>query len=65
LKAKFSDGNISLEAVGFGLGHMASQLAYDRSYDLAYELGANEWNGFEMAQLSLVDIRGRKEGEGL
>ena len=65
LKAKFSDGNISLEAVGFGLGHMASQLAYDRSYDLAYELGANEWNGFEMAQLSLVDIRERNEGEGL
>lgn len=57
LKAKFSNGNISLETVGFGLGYLVNQLSYDKSYDIAYELSANEWNGFEMAQLSLVDIR--------
>jgi len=62
LKAKFSNANITLEAIGFGLGYMVDQLSYEKDYDVAYELSANQWNGFEMAQLSLVDIREAGDG---
>lgn len=54
LKLKFSNG---LDAIGFGLGDFADNIAYNKGYDIAYRLEANEWNGFETAQLSLIDIR--------
>jgi hypothetical protein len=46
--------------IGFGFGDYADQLSYDKKYDIAYHLEANEWDGFEVAQLSLVDIREAK-----
>ena len=54
LKLKFTNG---LEAIGFSLGAFSDGLSYDKGYDIAYRLEANEWNGFDSAQLSLVDIR--------
>ncbi|OGC03173.1 single-stranded-DNA-specific exonuclease RecJ [candidate division WOR-1 bacterium RIFCSPLOWO2_02_FULL_46_20] len=54
LKLKFTNG---LEAIGFSLGAFSDGLSYDKVYDIAYRLEANEWNGFDSAQLSLVDIR--------
>jgi len=62
LKLKFADGDINLEAIGFDMGHMEKGLSYEHKHDIAYHLEANEWNGFETAQLSLVDVReSRKE----
>ena len=57
LKLKFNDGDLSLDTIGFNLGELADKLSYNSKYDIAYRLEANEWNGFETAQLSLVDIR--------
>lgn len=57
LKAKFTDGNVTLDTIGFGMGDIAEKLSYEGKYDIAYRLEANEWGGFEVAQLSLVDIR--------
>jgi single-stranded-DNA-specific exonuclease len=57
LKAKFSSNDVLLETIGFDLGDMAETLSYDKAYDIAYNLTSNEWNGFETAQFSLIDIR--------
>lgn len=57
LKLKLSDNKINLDTIGFDLGNLADKLSYDNKYDIAYRLESNEWNGFETAQLSLVDLR--------
>ncbi len=54
LKLRFSNG---LEAIGFRLGELGGGLSFQKTYDIAYNLESNEWNGFESAQLNLVDIR--------
>ncbi|MFA5113644.1 MAG: single-stranded-DNA-specific exonuclease RecJ [Candidatus Margulisiibacteriota bacterium] len=57
LKAWFGSNGIRLETIGFGFGALADKLDYNKEYDLAVNLEANEYNGFESVQLSLVDIR--------
>ena len=61
LKMKVRKGDISLEVIGFGFGHLYNQLAYDKTYDIAYNLEANLWEGFERVQLGLVDIKGGEQ----
>ncbi|MEA3493176.1 MAG: single-stranded-DNA-specific exonuclease RecJ [Candidatus Margulisiibacteriota bacterium] len=56
LKAKI----LGIDMIGFGFGNLGKALSYDKKYDIAYHLNANEWNGFEVAQLALVDIREAK-----
>lgn len=56
-KAKMTDGNVNLEIIAFRKGDFADKLSYNDTYDIAYELSANEWNGFETVQLGLVDIK--------
>jgi len=57
LKAWFSRDGVNLETIGFGMGKMADTLDYQKSYDIAFKLESNEYNGFASAQLSLVDVR--------
>ena len=57
LKIKMSDGSSNLEIMGFGKGDLAYDLSIGKSYDITYNLQSNEWNGFESAQLNLVDIK--------
>ncbi|HVN67715.1 MAG TPA: hypothetical protein VMT55_05015, partial [Candidatus Sulfotelmatobacter sp.] len=57
LKLKFTDGNSSIESIGFRMGKNGYDLAVNKKYDIAYNLETNVWNGFESAQLNLVDIR--------
>ncbi len=57
LKARFTDGKVTLDSIGFSLGGMAPKLTLGDNYDLAYNLEVNEFNGFESAQLNVVDIR--------
>lgn len=57
LKAWFARDGINLETIGFGLGNLAGKLDYQKVYDIAVNLESNEYNGFETAQLSLVDVR--------
>lgn len=60
LKLKLSDGKINLDTIGFDLGNWSEKLSYSNRYDIAYKLETNEWDGFEVAQLSLVDVREAK-----
>ncbi|MFC1540495.1 single-stranded-DNA-specific exonuclease RecJ [Candidatus Margulisiibacteriota bacterium] len=57
LKLRLQRKDSTLDAIGFALGDLADKLSYNNVYDIAYKLESNEWNGFESAQLSLVDIR--------
>ncbi len=57
LKLKLTDGEAGINTIGFRMGDLAYDLALNKKYDIAYHLEANEWNGFESAQLSLVDIK--------
>jgi single-stranded-DNA-specific exonuclease len=59
-KAKMTDGKVNLEIIAFRRGDFADKLSYGTTYDIAYELSANEWNGFENVQLNLVDIKEKK-----
>ncbi|MDD5382117.1 MAG: single-stranded-DNA-specific exonuclease RecJ [Candidatus Margulisbacteria bacterium] len=60
LKAWFSRDGIDLETIGFNLGSLAKRLDYDRTYDIIFRLESNEFNGFESAQLSLIDFKEAK-----
>jgi len=60
LKAKFSSGDSALDVIGFDLGEKASMLNYSSLYDIVYTLRVSEWEGFESAELRLIDIRERK-----
>jgi len=57
LKLKFSLNGTIIDSIGFGLGSLSEKLVSGRNYDIAYSLGTNVWNGFESAELSLVDIQ--------
>jgi single-stranded-DNA-specific exonuclease len=64
LKAWFGRDGVRLETIGFGFGALAAKLDYNMKYDLAVNLGTNEYNGYESVQLSLVDIRPATGGQG-
>lgn len=57
LKLKLAKGEINLETIGFDFGKRAEELSLNNNYDLAYQLETNEWDGFETAQLRLLDIK--------
>jgi single-stranded-DNA-specific exonuclease len=57
LKAWFDLDGVRVETIGFGFASSGEKLVVGHKYDLAVNLGTNEFNGFEKAQLSLVDLR--------
>jgi single-stranded-DNA-specific exonuclease len=57
LKARFTDGKVTLDSIGFSFGDVSTKLTLGGNYDLAYNLEVNEFNGYESAQLNLIDIR--------
>lgn len=57
LKLKLSDGKTAFEAIGFGLGMFGGKLKKSAVYDIAYNININNWDGFETAQVELVDMR--------
>ncbi len=60
MKAWFGRERMRLETIGFGMGSRPN-LTVGNQYDVAFNLEANEYNGFESAQLSLVDLRGAQK----
>ncbi len=46
-----------LDAIGFGLGHIADQLTPGVKLSVAGDLQVNEWNGNKKPQLLISDIR--------
>jgi single-stranded-DNA-specific exonuclease len=55
LKMKVTDGNYSLDAIGFGLGYLA-ELMPSRFYAV-YKFDLNEFRGNKTFQLKLLDIK--------
>ncbi|TJY41412.1 single-stranded-DNA-specific exonuclease RecJ [Cohnella pontilimi] len=56
LKVTVERDGCSLEAIGFGMGHLAEKLPAGRSLDLLGELSVNEWNGSRRVQFVVQDL---------
>ncbi len=59
MKLELAGGGQSLDAIGFGLGHIADQLTPGVKISVAGDLQVNEWNGNKKPQLLIGDIRSR------
>lgn len=57
LKLELADGEQSLDAIGFGIGHIADELTPAITLSVAGDLQVNEWNGLKKPQLMIGDIR--------
>ena len=57
MKLELTDGEQSLDAIGFGLGHIADQLTPGVKLSVVGDLQVNEWNGNKKPQLLIGDIK--------
>ena len=57
LKLQVTDGKITFDAIGFGLGDYYDAIKNENSFDIAFTVDENEWNGTTSLQLNLRDIR--------
>ena len=55
LKLRLSQGTMTFEAIGFGLGPLAAELPM--RVDVAFHLEDNEWNGRHQLQLRIRDLK--------
>lgn len=60
LKLRLSDGKINIDAIGFRMGHIHDRLKLNDNYHIVYKLTTEEWDGFELVQFNLVDIKEAK-----
>lgn len=60
LKLKLSNGKSVIDSIGFGMGAIDEKLIKDQDFDVAYNLSLNRWDGFEIPQMELVDLRRSK-----
>lgn len=56
LKLRFQQNGNQLEAIAFGLGHLADVLPEGTKVDVLGELSVNEWNGSRKPQLMIQDM---------
>ncbi|UNK19878.1 single-stranded-DNA-specific exonuclease RecJ [Paenibacillus sp. N3/727] len=56
LKLRFQQNGDRLDAVAFGLGHLADVLPEGTKVDVLGELSVNEWNGSRKPQLMIQDM---------
>lgn len=56
LKTFLKKDGVSLDAVGFNIGHLVSELSPAAEVDVVGELSVNEWNNVRKPQLRLVDL---------
>ncbi|HEX6965890.1 MAG TPA: single-stranded-DNA-specific exonuclease RecJ [Gemmatimonadaceae bacterium] len=57
LKLRLMDGGTELDAIGWGMGGLASALDTKVALDVAFRLERDEWNGVQRLQARLADIR--------
>lgn len=58
LKLKVSDGDVSIDAMGFNMGHVVEELFHESgSVSLAFSLELETWGGRIAPQLHLKDIK--------
>jgi single-stranded-DNA-specific exonuclease len=63
LKLRLSDGRINIDAIGFRMGHIHDRLKLNDNYHIVYKLTTEEWDGFELVQFNLVDIKEARQNE--
>lgn len=59
LKMQLRQENLSMDTIGFSMGKQLDILGKSSSLDIAFVLGANEWNNSRNLQLQLRGIRPR------
>ena len=57
LKLKVAKGGKTIDAIGFGLGYLASSIEEDYPIDIVYHFEENVFNGAKSLQLRVRDIR--------
>ncbi len=57
LEIRHQASGIKYQGIGFGLGHLYSQLSPEEPIEIAYNLIINEWNGKRSLELRLKDIK--------
>ncbi|OIO35629.1 MAG: single-stranded-DNA-specific exonuclease RecJ [Candidatus Omnitrophica bacterium CG1_02_44_16] len=57
LKFWVSDGELTYEAIGFGMKDFFGMVSEARPIDLAYCLGRDDWNSANLLQLEIKDIK--------
>lgn len=57
LKLKLMDGDLCVEAIGFGMGAAGDSYAAGDAIDAVFTPDVNVWNGTERLQLNIRDIR--------
>jgi single-stranded-DNA-specific exonuclease len=57
LKMQLASGDVTLDAIGFGMGEMADHIAPQSKVSVIGELGINEWNHIKKPQIMLEDIQ--------
>ncbi len=57
LRLQLSDGQVSVQAIGFSMGYLSGQLTVGASIDIAFNLESNIYRGERRAQLLLKDLR--------
>jgi single-stranded-DNA-specific exonuclease len=58
VRFRVKQGKGQIEGVGFGLAEVFESIDIDtESFDIAYELNLNTWNGREKLEIKLLDIR--------
>jgi len=57
IKFWVTDGRVTKQAVGFGMGEAYKGLRQNQAVDIAYSLSIDDWNKAPQAQLTLKDVR--------
>ncbi|MDP3789814.1 MAG: single-stranded-DNA-specific exonuclease RecJ [Candidatus Omnitrophota bacterium] len=57
IKMWVTDGNITCEAIGFGLNEMVDDIMESASFDVAYTPSINRWRDADTLQMEIVDLK--------
>ncbi len=57
LKLRIAADGVELDAIGWGMGHIAQRLSTGAPVDVAFRLERDEWNGESRLQARLADVR--------
>ena len=57
LKFKIKNGEVTYDAIGFGLGELAGKIYDKDKLDIVFTLGENSWGGDTFIQLKIKDVK--------
>jgi single-stranded-DNA-specific exonuclease len=57
LRLRIAADGVELDAIGWGMGHIAQHLSTSAPVDVAFRLERDEWNGESRLQARLADVR--------